>query len=210
MKKCFKDYTVIYSQPSIEALENLIKDFTGTFGLVEEIDDMFTYGVFCKPENYANFDYDTTFSNKLEVPDILANTTASVKEKIDYVKGVINQILRKEIQKPEWMKEVELSACNDEFNQPPSTFLYIYPKSSEYEALAQRLTEFLYSPNKLTTMIYAQQLVTIYNLNLIKLIADITTGRYPELSKKINNMTTEEFIDFVGYHEEQNLWSNSK
>ena len=90
MEKCIRDYTVINSQPSIEALENLISDFLGTFGIAETIDDMFNYGVFCKPENYANFDYDTTFSNKLNVPLILSSYQSKEDEKIDYVKKIEN------------------------------------------------------------------------------------------------------------------------
>ena len=99
MEKCIRDYTVINSQPSIEALENLISDFLGTFGIAETIDDMFNYGVFCKPENYANFDYDTTFSNKLNVPLILSSYQSKEEEKIDYVKKIISQVIRKEIEK---------------------------------------------------------------------------------------------------------------
>ena len=114
MEKCIRDYTVINSQPSIEALENLISDFLGTFGIAETIDDMFNYGVFCKPENYANFDYDTTFSNKLNVPLILSSYQSKEDEKIDYVKKIISQVIRKEIDKPEWMKYVEMnSICNE-------------------------------------------------------------------------------------------------
>ena len=57
MKDCFYDYTVVNSQPSLEALENLIQEFSWTFGLTETIDDMFFYGVFFKPQNYANFKF---------------------------------------------------------------------------------------------------------------------------------------------------------
>ena len=44
--------------------------------------------------------------------------------------------------------------CN-EFEQAPSTFLQIVAKESQYEALAQRLIEFLYSPNLTITMVMA-------------------------------------------------------
>ena len=154
MTKCVRDYTVINSQPSIEALEKLISDFFGTFGMVETIDDLFYYGVFCKPQNYANFEFDIKENYGFDIPYNIMNCQAT-EEKIDYVKKLINQIMRKEITKPEWMKYVEMNASCNEYNQAPSTFLQIIPKEKQYEVLAQRLIEFLYSPNLTITMVKA-------------------------------------------------------
>lgn len=155
MTKCVRDYTVINSQPSIEALEKLISEFFDTFGMVETIDDLFYYGVFCKPQNYANFEFDITEVYDFDIPYNITNCQAKEEEKIDYVKKLINQIMRKEITKPEWMKYVEMNASCNEYNQAPSTFLQIIPKESQYKLLAQRLIEFLYSPNLTITMIKA-------------------------------------------------------
>ena len=155
MTKCVRDYTVINSQPSIEALEKLISDFFGTFGMVETIDDLFYYGVFCKPQNYANFKFDITENYDFDIPYDIMNYEENEEEKIDYVKKLINQIMKKEITKPEWMKYVEMNASCNEYNQAPSTFLQIIPKENQYEALAQRLIEFLYSPNLTITMLKA-------------------------------------------------------
>lgn len=155
MTKCVRDYTVINSQPSIEALEKLISDFCSTFGLVETIDDLFYYGVFCKPQNYANFKFDITENYDFDIPYNIMNYQANEEEKIDYVKKLINQIMKKEITKPEWMKYVEMNASCNEYDQAPSTFLQIIPKETQYEALAQRLIEFLYSPNLTITMLKA-------------------------------------------------------
>lgn len=155
MTKCVRDYTVINSQPSIEALEKLISEFFDTFGMVETIDDLFYYGVFCKPQNYANFEFDITEVYDFDIPYNITNCQAKEEEKIDYVKKLINQIMRKEITKPEWMKYVEMNASCNEYNQAPSTFLQIIPKENQYETLAQRLIEFLYSPNLTITMLKA-------------------------------------------------------
>ena len=155
MKKCIRDYTVINSQPSIEALENLMADFFGTFGLTETIDDLFYYGVFCKSQNYANYPFDITENYGFELPYALTAACAKDSEKIDFVETIIGQVMRKEIKKPEWMKWVEMNMVCDEFDQPPSTFLRIVAKDPQYEALAQRLIEFLYSPNVLITMVRA-------------------------------------------------------
>ena len=154
MTKCVRDYTVVNSQPSIEALEKLISDFCSTFGIVETIDDLFYYGVFCKPQNYANFEFDIKENYGFDIPYNIMNYQAT-EEKIDYVKKLINQIMRKEITKPEWMKYVEMNASCNEYNQAPSTFLQIIPKENQYKLLAQRLIEFLYSPNLTITMIKA-------------------------------------------------------
>ena len=155
MTKCVRDYTVVNSQPSIEALEKLISDFCSTFGIVETIDDLFYYGVFCKPQNYANFKFDITEVYDFDIPYNITNCQAKEEEKIDYVEKLINQIMRKEITKPEWMKYVEMNASCNEYDQAPSTFLQIIPKENQYEALAQRLIEFLYSPNLTITMLKA-------------------------------------------------------
>ena len=155
MTKCVRDYTVINSQPSIEALEKLISEFFDTFGMVETIDDLFYYGVFCKPQNYANFEFDITEVYDFDIPYNITNCQAKEEEKIDYVEKLINQIMRKEITKPEWMKYVEMNASCNEYNQAPSTFLQIIPKEKQYEVLAQRLIEFLYSPNLTITMVKA-------------------------------------------------------
>ena len=154
MTKCVRDYTVINSQPSIEALEKLISEFFDTFGMVETIDDLFYYGVFCKPQNYANFEFDIKENYGFDIPYNIMNYQAT-EEKIDYVKKLINQIMKKEITKPEWMKYVEMNASCNEYDQAPSTFLQIIPKENQYKLLAQRLIEFLYSPNLTITMIKA-------------------------------------------------------
>ena len=154
MTKCVRDYTVVNSQPSIEALEKLMSAFFATFGMVETIDDLFYYGVFCKPQNYANFEFDIKENYGFDIPYNIMNYQAT-EEKIDYVKKLINQIMRKEITKPEWMKYVEMNTICNKYGQAPSTFLQIIPKENKYKALAQRLIEFLYSPNLLITMVKA-------------------------------------------------------
>ena len=99
MEKCIRDYTVIYSQPSIEALENLIKDFIGTFGLAVDIHDMFWYGVFCKDITYSNYKWESndTFAERMNVPDMLYNGCATPDERKDYVNDIIERIMKGEI-----------------------------------------------------------------------------------------------------------------
>lgn len=153
MDCCYKDYTVIYSQPCIEFFEKLISEISHTFGLVETIDDMFYYGVFCKPQNYANFYFDISESYGFDIPDLIMSCESKESERIDYVKKLISQIIHKEIKKPEWMKYVEMTVNSNEFEQSPSTFLYIEAKDKKYENLAKDLIDFLYSPNLTITML---------------------------------------------------------
>lgn len=151
MEFCVKDYTVIYSQPSIEALKKLINVFFNTFGIINTIDDIFYYGVFCKPQNYVNF-YDSDCEYDFEVPEVLTSECPSEEEKLAYVNFTMHQIMKKEISKPEWMKYVELNMDCNEYGQAPSTFLNITPKDKKYEILSKSLIEFLYSPNLVITM----------------------------------------------------------
>ena len=152
MSDCVRDYTVINSQPSIEAFENLMEEFFNTFGLTETIGDLFYYGVFFKPQNYANFDFNNGDTYDFEIPGILTNVCENENDKIDYVIETMGKVMRKEINKPEWMKYVEMNQCCNDLCMPPSSFLLIDAKEAKYEKLAQRLIEFLYSPNLTITM----------------------------------------------------------
>ena len=151
MSDCFIDYTVINSQPSVEAFEKLIKEMLLVFGSLESIDDLFYYGVFFKPQNYVNFKFNEDEID-FEVPSILTSVCTDYHEKLNFIQKTIGQIIRKEIVKPEWMKHIEMNmVCND-FGQAPSSFLVIDTKDEKYNKLAERLIEFLYSPNLTITM----------------------------------------------------------
>lgn len=153
MDCCYNDYTVIYSQPCIEHFEKLVSEISHTFGLVETMNDMFYYGVFCKPQNYANFYFDVSENYGFEIPALIMSCETNESERIDYVKKIISKISHKEIKKPEWMKYIEMTVNSNEFGQSPSTFLYIEPKEEKYRKLGERLIDFLYSPNLTITML---------------------------------------------------------
>jgi hypothetical protein len=151
MDKCIRDYTVINSQPSIEALEKLVAEIFWAYGLCSSAEDIFYYGVFCKPQNYMNFEFDGDYD--FEVPSELTSPCNSDADKMNFVKKTIKQIMRHEIEKPEWMKYVELNMDCNEYGMPPSTFLQVEAKDPRFENVAQKLIEFLYSPNLLMTMV---------------------------------------------------------
>ena len=156
-KDCAKTYTVIYSQPSVEAFENLMNCFIRTFGIVPTLDEMFYYNVFCRDITYANYNWsdDTTYLDIESVPESLRNGYAPPDERLDLIHTLIKQITKGEIQKPDWMIRIEMNEEVNEYAMQPSTFLYLIPKEEKYKKLGERLIQFLYSPNLLITMIEA-------------------------------------------------------
>ena len=149
-----KTITFIYSSESVEALKNLFIELRWVFGytLIPEFDDMFYYGVFCKSVTYANFNgWEKAQREGIEVPEILTAMCPTPSEREDFVKRIIIEIIRGEIEKPEWMKYVEEEMSCSCCNAAPSTFLILIPKDEKYRTLADRLLDFLYSPNMMTT-----------------------------------------------------------
>ena len=149
-----KTITFIYSSESVKAIKRLFTELRWVFGytLIPEFDDMFYYGVFCKSVTYANFNgWEKAQREGIEVPEILTAMCPTPSEKEDFVKRIIIEIIRGEIEKPEWMKYVEEEMSCSCCNAAPSTFLTLIPKDEKYRILAARLLDFLYSPNMMTT-----------------------------------------------------------
>lgn len=149
-----KTITFIYSSESVKAIKRLFTELRWVFGytLIPEFDDMFYYGVFCKSVTYANFNgWEKAQREGIEVPEILTAMCPTPSEKEDFVKRIIIEIIRGEIEKPEWMKYVEEEMSCSCCNAAPSTFLILIPKDEKYRILAARLLDFLYSPNMMTT-----------------------------------------------------------
>ena len=149
-----KTITFIYSSESVEAIKRLFTELRGVFGytLIPEFDDMFYYGVFCKQNTYSNFNgWEKAQGEGIEVPEMLTSVCPTPSEREDFVKRIINEIIKGEIEKPEWMKYVEEEMSCNCCNAAPSTFLFLIPKDEKYRTLAARLLDFLYSPNMMTT-----------------------------------------------------------
>ena len=149
-----KTITFIYSSESVEALKNLFTELRGVFGytLIPEFDDMFYYGVFCKQNTYSNFNgWEKAQGEGIEVPEMLTSVCPTPSEREYFVNRIIIEIIKGEIEKPEWMKYVEEEMSCNCCNAAPSTFLFLIPKDEKYRTLAARLLDFLYSPNMMTT-----------------------------------------------------------
>ena len=149
-----KTITFVYSSESVEALKKLFTELRWVFGhtTVSELNDMFYYGVFCKPNTYSNFNgWEKAQGEGIEVPEMLTSVCPTPSEREDFVKRIINEIIKGEIEKPEWMQYVEEESVCNCCNAAPSTFLTLIPKDEKYRTLADRLLDFLYSPNMMTT-----------------------------------------------------------
>ena len=149
-----KTITFIYSSESVEAIKRLFTELRGVFGytLIPEFDDMFYYGVFCKQNTYSNFNgWEKAQGEGIEVPEMLTSVCPTPSEREYFVNRIIIEIIKGEIEKPEWMKYVEEEMSCNCCNAAPSTFLFLIPKDEKYRTLAARLLDFLYSPNMMTT-----------------------------------------------------------
>lgn len=140
-------FTCIYSSHSLPKAKELVNHFLSKFtesGLT--FDDLFYAGVFCTASTYVNYEYWDNLPFGLERPEALTSVCSTEQDRFNYVDEVIKAIIKGEIEKPEWMIEIEGTAvCAEESSMSPSTYLYLVPKQPEYEELGKLLTEFLYS-----------------------------------------------------------------
>ena len=149
-----KTITFVYSSESVEALKKLFTELRRVFGYTTapELNDMFYYGVFCKQNTYSNFNgWEKAQGEGIEVPEMLTSVCPTPSEREYFVNRIIIEIIKGEIEKPEWMKYVEEEMSCSCCNAAPSTFLFLIPKDEKYRILAARLLDFLYSPNMMTT-----------------------------------------------------------
>jgi hypothetical protein len=120
-----------YSDGCIEPAKELINEFAKSMGYNKTADEMFTFGVFCEDDE-AYYDH---------IPEEFVdyNSETSYEDSEKYIDKLIEQIMAGEVEKPEWMENVE---DNDE---GPNTNLYIWAKEDKYKELGKKLTAFLYS-----------------------------------------------------------------
>jgi hypothetical protein len=116
-----------YSESALPALKELVNEMLKTFDKEETFDDIFYADVFAD-------DYDYTFEG------------LSWSESASKLTEIKEQVLRGEIERPEWM--VKLDNRYDYYDYySPSTSLEILVKDKKYDKLANKLLSFLYSTN---------------------------------------------------------------
>lgn len=152
-----REYSTIYSDASIDAAKKLINEFLYFCGSLEEgitADDLFYFNVFCDASVYAYFTkWEEAEEQGIDIPTILRSDCTSAQNKLEYVEDIIEEITTGQLEKPEWMRYVEENSSCDWCEQMPSTYLRIIAKSEEYSVLACRLLQFLYSPNRQSSIV---------------------------------------------------------
>lgn len=146
---CKKELTYIYSSPCISYLKELVDSLNFTFSVKDKLDDMFWYGVFCNPETYSNFRFYERCNEF--VPSILTSDCETPQSKLSFIKGEIERSIKSGT-KPGYMFYVEETESFNDFEDAPSTFLYLIPKDEKYRKFGECLTNFLYSPNLIMTL----------------------------------------------------------
>lgn len=116
-----------YSEGSIPKVKELVNEILKMFNQSLTFDDVFNAETFCE---------DSVYSESEEYPLESDVEFLELKEKI----------LKGEIEKPQWMREIE----EDEeiyYGYRESTYLELYPKDKQYEELSKKIINFLYSTN---------------------------------------------------------------
>lgn len=150
-----KELSLIYSQPSVDSLREMVNEFIDVFSDKNlTIDDMFYYGVFCATITYANYEWSYLLvNNTFDIPEVFYAPCATEEERIDYVIQTMEDVMKGEITKPEWMTYIEMETDCDCYGHQPSNFLRLIPKEEKYKELGEKIIKFLYSPNR-TTIVY--------------------------------------------------------
>lgn len=130
-----------YSEGSLPALKELVNEMLKTFGRSESFDDIFYAGIFL--DDYSvYFEADSNLTADSE--DYLSTFGELGWDERSNLFDIIKlQVLKGEIERPEWMETAEGYNRWDDY--APETTLEIMPKSDEYQELANLLIRFLYS-----------------------------------------------------------------
>lgn len=117
---------------SVNACKELINEILQTFGVDKTADDLFFIGAFADDMSYYAYNHDESAQ---DIPEMSYETEEQL----------IKQILRGEIEKPEWMINLETQA--KEYDNYNDISFYIEAKEPQYEVIAEKIKAFLYSPS---------------------------------------------------------------
>lgn len=129
-----KTFTMVNQRGLVQELKDFVNKILIEFEVGRNFDDLFYYGTFLKLENYVNFDFKkySDEGKKFEIPNILLDDNTSCSEKSDFIYNTIREILVYGLDKPEWMRFVEINDTFSEYNLPPSNYLYVQERKPEY------------------------------------------------------------------------------
>jgi cupin superfamily acireductone dioxygenase involved in methionine salvage len=122
-----------YSEGSLSAVKDLVNEMLKVFGREETFDDIFYAEVFLQDDS----DY---YENDLSPEEL---TLDDWKETQKVFEALKLSVLKKEIEKPNWMEKIEDEENFDGYNS--STSLNLMAKDEKYSELANKLLKYLYS-----------------------------------------------------------------
>ena len=118
-----------YQESSLQPLRDMVNEMLKIFDRKETFDDIFSADVFLESTyNYLESNNCPTDVDKKEL------------------ELLIDKILKKEIEKPEWMKACEEEEDSYDYYQK-STQVYLIARNEKYSELANKILKFLNSPN---------------------------------------------------------------
>jgi hypothetical protein len=122
-----------YSRGSVDAFKNVVNEMLSLFGQNKTCDDVFSIVVACDCDDYVT--WKRKENKKLDRDER--------KKLADQIEDIFKDVIHAKIEKPDWFTTVEEE--ENDFGYIPQTYLYISPKSAEFENLGSLLTTFLYS-----------------------------------------------------------------
>lgn len=136
--------TVIFTyQDSVTQAKELVAEVLKLSGVEDKTpDDLFHYGIFCDEDQYLeDIDDDEIPEDMPEITGAYGSDERKESEKIQtaWFNGLLEKIIKGEIEQPEWMGKKETNY--DDYSY--STYLYLIPKSDEYNELGKRIQKLL-------------------------------------------------------------------
>lgn len=134
--------SIIYSNysGSVEPAKELIAAFAKAIGFAGNPDDLFYIDAFYDGDHFIDAldNYREEDDGNPDIPDI---------NYADYCE-MVEKILKKEIEKPEWMGAIE-DTMYDNFTREEGQGMdfWILPKDDKYKPLADAIKSFLHSPD---------------------------------------------------------------
>lgn len=135
--------TVIYTycDGAVGPAKELINAFLKALDVTDKkADDMFNFGVFLSDyDRYFGFEYD----EDTEIPKEIKDSDLSYEDQRKFIEDIISRIMAGDIEKPEWMVEVEYAENYDGYRY--STDIKIEVKDPKYQPVADAIRNLIFS-----------------------------------------------------------------
>lgn len=131
--------TVIFTyQNNVNEAKELVQEMLNLMGETEKTaDDIFYYAIMCEDDVYMEAE-DYGFDPPEGMP-------TDYQEQQAWFENLKIQVIKGEIERPQWMIDIEEGEHYYDYYAPPC-YLNIIPKEDKYAVLAEKLLRFLNSP----------------------------------------------------------------